>query len=181
MLADRTGRIWSALTLLADVDRVDGRDGAYGDLQAQVTTEDDAVVVSVVAESPTWRSKTVTLRCFEEGVALSVTVEGEGLLTDVTLLGGRAVLADGAGGAFRSGIEFASVFSPNPTEPVQIVRPATAVATIGVVGDDRPGRWHAVFSPAPLCLALGASGRPGRPTSRRASGCRCRCRHRLRR
>ncbi len=24
-----------------------------------------------------------------------------------------------------------------------------------MLGDDRPGRWHAVFSPAPLCLALG--------------------------
>ena len=60
-----------------------------------------------------------------------------------------------AAGAFRSGIEFASVFSPNPTEPVQVVRPAAVAATIGVVGDDRPGRWHAVFSPAPLCLVMG--------------------------
>ena len=155
VLSDRAGRIWSALTLLADVDRVDARDESYGTLLPTVSAEDGGVVVRVAAESPAWRSKTVELRCLEDGVAVSVTVEGEGLLTDVRLLGGRAVLGDGSGGPFRSGIEFASVFSPNPTEPVQVVRPATAAATIGVVGDDRPGRWHAVFSPAPLCLALG--------------------------
>ena len=163
MLADRTGRIWSALTLLADVDRVDARDESYGDLRPEVVADDGAVVVSVTAESPVWRSKTVVLRCHEDGAELSVMVEGEGLLTDVRLLGGRAVLGDGSGGPFRSGIEFASVFSPNPTEPVQVVRPATAAATIGVVGDDRPGRWHAVFSPAPLCFALGRE-RPAGPT-----------------
>lgn len=155
VFADRTGRIWSALALLADLDCAGARDETYGSGELQVRVEGDVVVVTVTAESPVWRSKEVTLRCREDSLELSVTVDGDGALTDVRLLGGHAVLTDGAGGAFRSGIEFASVFSPNPTEPVQVVRPATAVATVGVVGDDRPGRWHAVFSPAPLCLALG--------------------------
>ncbi len=155
VLADRTGRIWSALTLLADLDCVDARDETYGNTEPQVTVEGDVVVVTVSAESVAWQSKEVTLRCRKDSLELSVTVEGEGRLTDVRLLGGHAVLTDGAAGTFRSGIEFASVFSPNPTEPVQVVRPATAVATVGVLGDDRPGRWHAVFSPAPLCLVLG--------------------------
>jgi hypothetical protein len=154
-LADRTGRIWSALSLLADLENTDGRDETYGASQPQVVTDGECVVVSVAIESPLWRSKVVTLRCTDDRLELTVTVEGRGLLTDVRLLGGHGVLPDGAAGAFRSGIEFASVFSPNPTEPVQVVRPAAAAATIGVVGDHRPGRWHAVFSPAPLCLVMG--------------------------
>jgi hypothetical protein len=154
VLADRTGRIWSALSLLADLDSTDGRDETYGGAPPQVEVDGECVMVSVAAGSLLWRSKVVTLRCTDDRLELSATVEGCGLLTDVRLLGGHGVLPDGAAGAFRSGIEFASVFSPNPTEPVQVVRPAAAAATIGVVGDHRPGRWHAVFSPAPLCLVM---------------------------
>ena len=167
VLADRTGRIWSALSLLTDLDCTSARDETYEGSQPQVDADGECVMVSVAAESLLWRSKLVTLRCTDERLELTVTVEGHGLLTDVRLLGGHGVLPDGAAGAFRSGIEFASVFSPNPTEPVQVVRPAAAAATIGVVGDDRPGRWHGVFSPAPLCLAIGrerASGPTDVPT-----------------
>jgi hypothetical protein len=167
VLADRRGRIWSALSLLADLDCTDARDEMYGSPQPQVAADGDGVVVRVTAASPLWRSKVVTLRCTNDRLELTVTVEGHGTLTDVRLLGGHAVLPDGAAGTFRSGIEFASLFSPNPTEPVQVVRPAGAAATVGVVGDDRPGRWHGVFSPAPLCLALGrerASGPTHVPT-----------------
>jgi hypothetical protein len=123
VLADQSSRIWSSLSLLADLDRTDLRDETYGSAHPQVEADSDGVVVSVTVESPLWRSKVVTLRCTDDRLELTVTVEGRGLLTDVRLLGGHAVLPDGAAGAFRSGIEFASVFSPNPTEPVQVVRP----------------------------------------------------------
>ena len=167
VLADRAGRIWSALSLLADLDCTDARDETYGSSQPQAAADGNGVLVTVTTESLLWRSKVVTLRCTNDRLELTVTVEGHGSLTDVRLLGGHAVLPDGAAGVFRSGIEFASLFSPNPTEPVQVVRPAGAAATVGVVGDDRPGRWHGVFSPAPLCLALGrerASGPTHVPT-----------------
>lgn len=155
VLADLTGRIWSTFSLLADVDDAGARDETYGHADVQVQAEPDRVTVNVVMDSPLWRTKTVRLVCSEDELRLTVTVDGAGSLGEVRLLGGHAVLPDGAAGAFRSGIEFASLFSPNPSEPVQVVRPATAGVTIGVVGDDRPGRWHAVFSPAPLCLVLG--------------------------
>ena len=146
------------MTLLADVDCVDARDETYGSTDPQVTVEGDVVVVRVSAESVVWRSKEVTLRCREDSLEVSVTVEGEGRLSDVRLLGGHAVLADGAAGTFRSGIEFASVFSPNPTEPVQVVRSATAVATVGVLGDDRPGHRtlrHGAYLSSLTANALG--------------------------
>ena len=65
------------------------------------------------------------------------------------------MLDNGACGAFRSSIEFASVFSPTPSEPVQLVRPASSAVVLGVLGDASPGRLHGIFSPPPLCLALG--------------------------
>jgi hypothetical protein len=65
------------------------------------------------------------------------------------------VLSSGACGVFRSSVEFASVFDPAPTEPIQVVRSAATAATLGVVGDASPGRLHGIFAPPPLCLAFG--------------------------
>ena len=58
---------------------------------------------------------------------------------EVTLLGGRAVLGSGACGTFRTGARFASLFSPTPTEPVQVVRPGSVPSTLGVEGIDGSG------------------------------------------
>ena len=74
VLADRTGRIWSALSLLADLDCTNGRDETYGASQPQVVTDGECVVVSVTVESPLWRSKVVTLRCTDDRLA----VDGDG-------------------------------------------------------------------------------------------------------
>jgi hypothetical protein len=155
VLADRDGRIWSRLSLLASVDRVDVPDESYDLGAPRVSVGEDAVEIEVVARSTAWSAKSVLLRCFADRVELRVRVEGAGTLGEVRLLGGRAILPNGACGTFRSSIEYASVFCPAPTEPVQVVRPAHAGAALGVVGDALPGRLHGVFSPPPLCLAFG--------------------------
>jgi hypothetical protein len=165
VLADRSGRIWSALVLLADLDTTEGRDETYRTSEPEAWPDGAAATVEVVAESRRWAAKVTRLRCTEQAVELDVTVTGSGTLADVRLLGGHAVLPDGAAGAFRSGIEFASLFSPAPTEPVQVVRPAWAAAALGVVGDARPGRWHAVGGPG-----CGGTGRPAGGGSRRCTG-----------
>jgi hypothetical protein len=171
-LSDLDGRIWSRLHLLADVDRVDAVDESYA-LDAVRVTEtrdgaEDAVDVTLAARSSAWRHKSVRLRCFDDRLELRVRVEGTGTVADVRLLGGRAVLGRGACGTFRSSIGFASVFDPTPTEPVQVVRAASAAATLGIVGDASPGRLNGIFSPPPLCLVLGRE--PARHATRVPGG-----------
>lgn len=166
VLADPDGRIWSHLSLLASVDRVGVADESLdvgaptvhatdGSPVGSDPVETDAAEVRLVCTSTAWARRAVTLRCLPDRLELVVEVEGDGVLTDVRLLGGRAVLPNGAGGTFRSSAEHRSVFVPTPTEPVDLVRPAASAATLGVVGDASPGRLHAVFSPPPLCLVLG--------------------------
>ncbi|MBX6354320.1 MAG: hypothetical protein IRZ05_00525 [Micromonosporaceae bacterium] len=159
VLADPDGRIWSRLSLLASVDRTDLADESYdvGEPRVSVARLDgeEVVEVEVACRSSAWSTKSVLARCFEDRIELAVRVEGSGVLGTVRLLGGRAILPTGACGTFRSSIEFASVFNPAPTEPVQVVRPAAAGAAVGVLGDATAGRLHGIFSPPPLCLALG--------------------------
>jgi len=155
VLADRAGTAWTRLSLLASLDRVDGVDESY-DLDAVTVTEvDGAIELALSCATTAWASKTVRLRCLADRLEYSVTVTGAGRLGDVRLLGGRAVLSNVAGGVFRSSVEFASVFDPAPTEPIQVVRSAATAATLGVVGDGSPGRLHGIFAPPPLCLAFG--------------------------
>jgi hypothetical protein len=159
LLSDQDGRKWSRLCLLADVDCVDVLDESYAVGAPTVSTGRlhgaDFVDVSVVARSTAWRHKSVRLRCFADRLELRVRVEGAGTLGDVRLFGGRAVLAGGRCGTFRSSIHFASLFDPTPTEPVQVVRPGSAAATLGIIGDASAGRLHGIFSPPPLCLVWG--------------------------
>ncbi|KAB1161510.1 hypothetical protein F6X68_04355 [Micromonospora sp. AMSO12t] len=167
VLADADGRIWSRLSLLASVDRVDLADESYDFDEPVVSAErydgEDVVEVELACRSTAWTAKSVRLRCFADRIEASVGVTGSGTLGDVRLLGGRAVLPSGACGTFRSSTDFASVFNPTPTEPVQVVRPASTAAALGVVGDASAGRLHAVFSPPPLLLAF------GRETARHAT------------
>jgi hypothetical protein len=165
VLADPDGRIWSRLSLLASLDRVDVPDETYG--TPRVTVRRDAggfAEVEVAAPTAAWFSRSVLLCCFEDRIEMRARVEGAGVLGAMRLLGGRATLPDGACGTFRSSIEYASVFVPTPTEPVQVVRPATAGAELGIVGDATAGRLHAVFCPPPLFLAF------GREPARHATG-----------
>ncbi|GIG35863.1 hypothetical protein [Cellulomonas pakistanensis] len=166
VLADPDGRIWSHLSLLASADVVGVADESF-DVGAPTVHDAGGATVGTgpvdtpVAEirldcaSTAWGRRRTTLRCLPDRLELTVEVEGTGVLTDVRVLGGRAVLPNGAGGTFRSSVEHRSVFVPTPTEPVDLVRPAASAAVLGVVGDASPGRLHAVFSPPPLCLVLG--------------------------
>lgn len=166
-LADPDGRIWSRLSLLASLDRTDCPDESFDvaavEVAATTVAGEKAVEIEVCARSAAWHDKRVILHCFEERLELRAHVRGSGPLATASLLGGRAVLGSGACGSFYSSIEFGSVFVPTPTEPVHVVRPAAAAATLGVVGDASAGRLHGVFSPPPLCLAFGR-GAPARGT-----------------
>ena len=111
--------------------------------------------IVLTARSTAWDTRTTRVRCFEDRLELTVQVEGDGALDRVRLLGGQAFMPAGACGTFRSSIEYASVFSPAPSEPVQLLRPASAAVALGIVGDASAGRLHGIFSPPPLYLAFG--------------------------
>ncbi|SDJ98005.1 hypothetical protein SAMN05421874_104278 [Nonomuraea maritima] len=160
---------WTTLSLIASVHPHGGRDETYETLPPVLALRGDTAVFDVQQRSTAWETKTVRLTCTPETIALEVRVEGAGVLGDVTLLGGRAVLRTGAAGTFRSGVHALGVFSPAPAHPVQVVRPAAAAVALTAVGDASPGRLHAVFSPPPLVLAFckeqpdGATAVPGGP------------------
>jgi hypothetical protein len=154
-LASPDGRVWTDLSLLASVDRADAVDEAWEIPDAELAETADGARVRFAARSTAWASRVVEIDCLPGELRVRVHVEGDGRLDEVTMLGGRAVLANGAGGVFRSSIEEGALFVPTPTEPVQGIRSSASGARIGVVGDAEPGRLHGVFSPAPLCLALG--------------------------
>jgi hypothetical protein len=155
-LSDPSGRVWSRLSLLASLDRVDAADESYDPAEPWVSQTGDGVTeVRLRCRSTAWAEKTVILRCFDDRLELRVAVAGTGVLGAVKLLGGQAILPGGAGGTFRSSLGFGSVFNPAPTEPVSPIRPASAACALGVVGDASAGRLHGIFSPPPLYLAFG--------------------------
>jgi hypothetical protein len=155
------GRIWSELSLVAAVNRLDGLDEATGLRPVAVTEGDGEARVVLESDSTAWHSRTLSVRCTPEDVRVSVSVRGTGRIADVTLLGGRAVLASGAAGEFRSSIRFASLFVPTPTDPISVARSAATPAHLGIVGDAEPGRLHGIFSPPPLCFAFGRNAASG--------------------
>ena len=157
------GEHWLAIDPISSVDAVGRPDEVLTIGPIEVEEADGAVVLVIETTSTAWRAHRTRLECRSDHVAVTVEVEGDGDLDDVTLLGGRATLPSGAAGVFRSGIGFASLFVPVPTEPVQVVRPADAGAALGVLGDADPGRFHGIFSPPPLVLGLGRED-PAGPT-----------------
>ncbi|WP_188187718.1 hypothetical protein [Nonomuraea sp. SYSU D8015] len=145
---------WTTLSLLASVSTMGGRDETYETLPPVLVERGNVAIIDFPQRTTQWEAKTVRLTCTPETIALEVRVEGDGVLSDVTLLGGRAVLNSRAAGTFRTGLHARGVFNPTPTHPVQVVRPASTPLALTVIGDASPGRLHAVFSPPPLVLAF---------------------------
>jgi hypothetical protein len=155
-LRDPQGGKWTDINLLSSVHTTQSPDEVFTVEGLTVEQPDDATVVLTVGlRSTAWARHQTRLVCTPEGVELDVTVQGTGTITDVTLFGGQAAMSSGACGTFRSKIRFSSVLVPAAGEPVQLVRPATASAVLGVVGDSDPGRLHAIFSPPPLAFGFG--------------------------
>jgi len=161
LLRGADGEVWSDLSLLASAHRLDLPHEALPPLTEalgarRVADAGEGIVkFAVPFASAAWEEAVVEVRCTPKRVGLRLRVRGAGRLGDVTLGGGKAMLASGAAGEFRSSIGFRSLFMPAPTEPVHAVRPAAVPAQMGVVGDAEPGRLHGIFSPPPLVFGFG--------------------------
>jgi hypothetical protein len=167
-LRDTDGGKWTDINLLSSVHTVQSPDETWR-VEGLTTDQpgDGTVVITVTLRSSAWDRHETRLVCTAHGLELDVRVEGTGTLTEVTMFGGSASMSSGACGTFRSKLRFRSVLVPAAGEPVQLVRPATSAAVLGVVGDSDPGRLNAIFSPPPLALgfareaATGATDVPG--------------------
>lgn len=159
-LSDASGVTWTDLSLLASVHRTDMADESMGPVSALASDVDGVASFRFPRASSAWNSKEVVLEARSDAVHLRVEVAGSGRLDSVLLCGGDATTESGACGRFRSSIGFQSLFTPGPTDPVQVVRPATSGATLGVVGDAEPGRLHGIFSPPPLTFAVSRTEAP---------------------
>lgn len=155
LLSDTQGRLWARLCLMAAVDCVDGPDETLSVSAPRASrSADGTTVITVGRRSSRWAEAGTRLECRHEEILLTAYVEGEGHLTDVSLLGGRSLMPE-CMGRLHSGSVLPSLFSPNPEDPRQVLRSGGKPAVIGVTGDSLPGRGHWFFTPAPLFFALG--------------------------
>ncbi|TMR19203.1 hypothetical protein ETD86_20755, partial [Nonomuraea turkmeniaca] len=92
---------WMTLSLIASVGTASGRDETYETFPAVLAGHGNGVIFDFPQRTTQWETKTVRLTCTPETIALEVRVEGDGVLGDVTLMGGRAVLNSRAAGMFR--------------------------------------------------------------------------------
>ncbi len=151
-LDDVEGVRWAELRLLASVDTLEGPDETLALGDARVGEEPGLVRLSWDQASSRWASRRLVLEATADSLAVTVEVTGTARPTDVTLLGGRAVLPR-ATGVLMSGAWFETLFCPSPTDPGRIVKPASESAAIGVVTGSEPGRGNWFFTPGPFCYA----------------------------
>jgi hypothetical protein len=144
------GAYLATLRLFAAVDRVDAPDETLSLEGAHV----DGDTIEIRRRSTAWDDAGLTLRCLDDRIEIQAWVQGEGVLADVHLLGGRSLIPGQVIGYLPSGSAFRTLFTPNPSGRLGPVRSAAEGAVIGVIGDSEPGREHWLFTPAPLCLAL---------------------------
>jgi hypothetical protein len=144
------GAYLATLRLFAAVDRVDAPDETLSLEGAHV----DGDTIEIRRRSTAWDDAGLTLRCLDDRIEIQAWVQGEGVLADVHLLGGRSLIPGQVIGYLPSGSAFRALFTPNPSGRLGPVRSAAEGAVIGVIGDSEPGREHWLFTPAPLCLAL---------------------------
>jgi hypothetical protein len=148
VLSRPDGEHWLTLSLLASFDRLGAPDETVS-----FTTRVDGETIHIERVSTAWERAGVALTCGEESIEVHAWVEGEGELTDVHLLGGRAVHGP-ATGFFRTGTSCAELFSAGPDDPGKLVRAAAEEVVLGVNGDGELGRGHWFFTPPPLFLAF---------------------------
>lgn len=142
------GKVLAQLSLLSAFDRVDAVDETLA-----VEVRRDGDTIEIERRSTIWARAGATVECRRDSVAVRTWVEGDGVLRDVQLLGGR-FLTTGPTGFFPSGTDAERLFTPNPGDPGRLVLSAGERAVIGVSGDSAPGRGNWFFTPAPLFFAL---------------------------
>jgi hypothetical protein len=148
-LSSPEGEELARLSLFASFDRLDARDETLS-----LETTIDSRTLTVERRSTIWGRAVTTIECRDDELEIRTSVEGEGRLGVVRLLGGRSLVAGAPIGLLPSGANATARFTPNPGDPGRLVLGADENAVVGVAGDGGPGRGHWFFTPAPLAFAL---------------------------
>ena len=151
-LEDRAGARWAELRLLASVDTLEGPDETLDVAEPGVSERGSSVRLTWELGSSRWSARRLVLDAEDDVLTFTAEVEGEGRITDVSLLAGRVVLPR-VSGLLMSGAWFESLFSAGPSDPRRIVGPASESTSIGVVSGSEPGRGGWFFTPAPFVYA----------------------------
>ena len=154
-LDDLSGRPWADLRLLASIDTLDGPDETLGVTGPTVVRDVDtrSTRLTWTLASSRWASKRLILLATEGTIEVTVEVQGQGRVTDASILSGRSVVP-GATGTVMSRAWFETLFSPSPSDPARVVQRATDPAVIGVVSGSEAGRGDWFFTPGPFCFAV---------------------------
>jgi hypothetical protein len=151
-LDDNDGRRWAELRLLASVDTLEGPDETLEIEPLPPQAVEGGLRFRWLFWSSRWRRRRVVLDALADVITVFVEVEGDGRLSDVSLLGGRVVTSHTTG-FLMSGAWFESVLSPSPTDPARLVKPAAESSVVGVVSGSEAGRGNWFFTPGPFCFA----------------------------
>lgn len=162
LLTDIEGVPWAEPFLASSLHTTDGLDDTLRLHEPQVRRAESGVRLVIDSDSTRWRSKRTVLTCEPTQVHAEVTVEGQGTLTDVHLLGGYYSGDRGHGSGFHhSGADFRSVCNPEPWGSERRVLTAGEATLLDVLGSSVPGKEHWLFTPPPLCLPVNREAPPG--------------------
>jgi hypothetical protein len=152
ILTDRDGERWAEIRLLASLDTLSGTDETLGISGPDISESADSVLLTWDLTSTTWASKRLVIDASDDELAIEIEIDGQGTLTECSLLAGRVILPRTTG-KLMSGAWFESIVSAAPADPARIVIPASASATVGVVSGSEHGRGDWFFTPAPFVFA----------------------------
>ncbi len=180
LLADRPaakvclpdGQVLAELFLVSSAHTLGGRDVSAAIPEWQVEERPDCLVLRAETDSLIWRRKTITLTMREDRLIYGMTVEGEGLLTDVELLSGFYTGCNKrhSNARFYSGFHADSIFNPEPDGRERYCVSPAERCLIDMTGVPIPGRDHWFFTPPPFCfvlrkgqhcMTLGVTAKPG--------------------
>lgn len=155
LLYDSHGTLISELFVPSSVHTTAGQDDTTRFGSWSVERTDDAIWLSVAADSSIWQRKLYRFRCEPHRLAYYVTVSGEGQLTDAHYFGGYySGTVRWGSGFFPSGQRFRSGFTPEPNTAEAFDFAPAGSAVIDLTGVPLPGRDDWFFTPPPFCFAL---------------------------
>src|SRR5947209_7969878 len=150
------GRV-AELFLLSTADSTRGTDATTAVEEWQRAESDTATVLTLTAGSTIWDRRVYRLRCTDDCIQYTASLEGSAALADVTYFGGyNAAHPRWGAGLFHSGHRFGRGFNPEPDAAGSLWFDPLTESTIDLGGGPLPGRRHWFFTPAPFCFAFEA-------------------------
>jgi len=154
-LADRAGLRLAELFVLSSAHTLSGLDDSVAMEPWQVYESGTETVFSMRVSSSLWDAKTVEFRCLPHRMTYQITVEGQGMLSEVRYFGGYSSAYPRWGsGFFPSGNTFLRGFNPEPNTHNEPYFDPAGGTVIDLSGAPLPGKRHWFFTPAPFCLAF---------------------------